>query len=138
MEDDAALGLLGGLAVLLGGAFFFFILGCAVLMIASMWKVFSKAGKPGWAILVPIYNMIVMLEIVGKPLWWIALMLIPLVNIVIGIMLVVDLAKSFGKSTGFAVGMIFLSFIFYPILGFGSAQYIGPGGEGRKSMAQYA
>jgi hypothetical protein len=90
-----------------------------------MWKIFSKAGKPGWAAIIPIYNAIVLLEIVDKPLWWIILMFIPIVNFVISIIVTVELAKKFGQSTGFAIGLILLAPIFYPILGFGSAQYQG-------------
>ncbi len=97
----------------------------AVVTVAGMWKVFEKAGKPGWASLVPIYNFIVMLEIVEKPMWWIALMFIPFVNFVIAIMLLASLAAKFGKSGGFVVGMIFLPFIFYPLLGFGDAKFQG-------------
>ncbi len=97
-----------------------------VVIIAGMWKMFSKAGKPGWAAIVPIYNVIVMLEIVGRPLWWVILMFIPLVNFIIMILLSLDLAKSFGKGAGFGIGIAFLGFIFIPILGFGSAQYQGP------------
>jgi hypothetical protein len=108
------------------GAYFIVWLIVAVVMIVAMWKIFDKAGKPGWAVLIPIYNIIVMLEIVGRPVWWIFLMLIPFVNFVVGIIVIVDLAKSFGKDVGFAIGMILLSFIFYPILGFGSARYLGP------------
>jgi len=100
-------------------------LGIIVLMIASVWKVFEKAGKPGWAAIVPIYNIIILLEIVGKPLWWIVLLLIPIVNIVIAIIVYIELAKRFGKSAGFGVGLVFLSFIFFPILGFGDAKYLG-------------
>jgi hypothetical protein len=96
-----------------------------VLTIVAMWKVFAKAGQPGWAVLIPIYNTIVLLRIVGRPWWWILLMLIPLVNIVITILVVVELAVVFGKGGGFAVGLIFLPFVFYPILGFGSATYVG-------------
>jgi hypothetical protein len=96
-----------------------------LLMIISMWKIFSKAGKPGWAAIIPIYNAIVLLEIVDKPLWWIILMFIPIVNFVISIIVTVELAKKFGQSTGFAIGLILLAPIFYPILGFGSAQYQG-------------
>jgi ABC-type sulfate transport system permease subunit len=95
----------------------------AVFFIAVMWRIFTKAGRPGWASIVPIYNVIVMLQIVNRPTWWIVLMLIPGVNVVIGIMVISDLAKSYGKGAGFAVGMIFLSFIFYPILAFGGAEY---------------
>lgn len=100
-------------------------LGIVVFLIASMWKVYEKAGKPGWAAIVPIYNIIVLLEIVGKPLWWIALLFIPIVNIVIAIMIYIELANRFGKSTGFGIGLVFLSFIFFPILGFGDAKYLG-------------
>ena len=87
------------------------------------WKIFTKAGKPGWAVLIPIYNMIVMLEIVNRPLWWIILFFVPLVNVIVGIILALDLAKSFGKDSGFAIGLILIGFIFYPILAFGDAQY---------------
>jgi len=100
-------------------------LGVIALMIASMWKVYEKAGKPGWAAIVPIYNIIVLLEIVGKPLWWIVLLFIPIVNIVIAIMIYIELANRFGKSAGFGIGLVFLSFIFFPILGFGDAKYLG-------------
>ena len=96
-----------------------------LLIIISLWKIYTKAGKPGWAAIIPIYNIIVLLEIVDKPLWWIILLLIPFVNIVISIILNVELAKKFGQSTGFAVGLILLPIIFYPILGFGGAKYSG-------------
>src|SRR5436305_8721961 len=92
-------------------------------MIASMWKIFTKAGKPGWAAIIPIYNLIVLLEIAGKPLWWFILMLIPFVNIVVFIMVLVSIARNFGKGAGFAIGMLLLPFIFYPMLGFGDARY---------------
>ena len=96
-----------------------------VLVIAALWKVFVKAGQPGWAAIIPIYNTIVLITIVGKPWWWIFLLLIPYVNIVFFILLYIGLARVFGKGGGFAVGLIFLGFIFLPILGFGSATYIG-------------
>jgi uncharacterized protein DUF5684 len=95
----------------------------AVLMIASMWKIFTKAGKPGWAAIIPIYNLIVLLEIAGKPLWWFILMLIPFVNIVVFIIVLLSIARNFGKGVGFAIGMLLLPFIFYPMLGFGDARY---------------
>jgi hypothetical protein len=95
----------------------------AVLMVASMWKIFTKAGKPGWAAIIPIYNLIVLLEIAGKPLWWFILMLIPFVNIIVFIMVLVSIARNFGKGVGFAIGMLLLPFIFYPMLGFGDARY---------------
>jgi|SRR5579884_1084490 len=96
-----------------------------VLMIAAFWKIFTKAGKPGWAAIIPIYNVLVLLEIVGRPVWWIVLMLIPFVNLIVSFIVAFDLAKVFGKGAGFALGMIFLFPIFYPVLGFGSAQYQG-------------
>ncbi|PYP72344.1 MAG: signal peptidase I [Gemmatimonadetes bacterium] len=101
-------------------------LAVVVLLIASMWKVFTKAGKPGWAAIIPIYNLIVILQIAGKPIWWFFLLLIPLVNLVVGIMTYVAFAKNFGKGVGFALGLIFLGFIFFPILAWGSAQYQAP------------
>ena len=97
----------------------------AILMIASMWRVFTKAGQPGWAVLIPIYNLYVLLQVAGKPGWWLLLLLIPFVNFIIGIIVAVGVAQNFGKGTGFALGLIFLPVIFYPILAFGSAQYTG-------------
>ena len=91
-----------------------------------LWKVFTKAGQPGWAALVPVYNLIVLLQIVGRPIWWFILFLIPLVGLVVAIIVAIDVAKSFGKGVGFGIGIAFLGFIFYPILGFGDAQYVGP------------
>jgi hypothetical protein len=98
---------------------------CAVvlILIISMWKIFTKAGKPGWAAIVPIYNMIVMLEIACKPIWWFILLLIPLVNIIVIIIVLIELAKRFGKGVGFAIGMLILPFIFYPMLAFGDSKY---------------
>jgi hypothetical protein len=98
----------------------------ALLMIVAMWKVFVKAGQPGWASIIPIYNLYIWCKIVGRPAWWIILMLIPFVNIIVGIVLCIDMAKSFGKGAGFGIGLVFLGIIFLPILGFGSAQYQGP------------
>ena len=98
-----------------------------VLVIAGMWKVFEKAGKPGWAAIIPIYNLIILLEIVGKPMWWIVLLLIPIVNLVILIMISMDLAVCFGKSKGWGFGLLcILPFVGYPLLGFGDATYSAP------------
>ena len=82
-----------------------------------------QGGQTGWACIIPFYNIIVLLEIVGKPLWWIILFLIPCVSLVVYIMVLVELAKKFGQGVGFVIGLFLLPFIFYPILGFGSAQY---------------
>lgn len=90
---------------------------------------FTKAGKPGWASIIPIYNLIVLVEIVGRPFWWIVLMLIPCVNVIVAILMSLDMAKSFGKGPGFGIGLALLPMIFYPILGFGDAVYQGPVGD---------
>ncbi len=105
------------------GVFLFIQLAIVVFYIVTMWKIFAKAGKPGWACLIPIYNFFVMLDIAGKPAWWFLLLLIPFVNIVVGILVLASLAANFGKGGGFVAGLIFLPIIFYPILAFGSAQY---------------
>ena len=97
-----------------------------IITIVGKWKVFEKAGKPGWAAIIPIYNIIVLLEIVGKPIWWIFLFFIPCVNFVFIVWTLNLLSKSFGQSEGFTVGLVLLGFIFYPILGFGNDQYLGP------------
>jgi ABC-type sulfate transport system permease subunit len=95
-------------------------------VIVGFWKVFEKAGKPGWAAIIPIYNIIVLLEIIGKPIWWIILFFIPCVNFIVSILVALEVAKCFGKGAGFAIGLILLPFVFYPILGFGDARYVGP------------
>ena len=103
------------------------LIGLAVIVffIASIWKVFAKAGEPGWACLVPIYNVIVYLKISGKPLWWIILMIIPFVNLIFMLLASIGLAKNFGKGGGFGVGLFLLGFIFLPILAFGDAKFVG-------------
>jgi len=108
---------------LFGGFTYFAII---VLVVYSLWKIFEKAGKPGWAAIIPIYNIIILLEIIGKPPIWILWMLLPCSNIVFGIWAMNLLAKSFGKSEGFTVGLILLPFIFYPLLGLTDARYLGP------------
>jgi hypothetical protein len=102
-----------------------FYIAIIALMLVSTWIVYVKAGKPGWACLIPIYSTLVLLEIVGKPWWYLLLMLIPVVNIVIWIMISLDVARAFGKGSGFGIGLIFLPIIFYPILAFGDAKYQG-------------
>ena len=111
------------------------MLAIAVVSIIAMWKMFTKAGKPGWAAIVPIYNMVVLYQIAGvNPLWLLLLVgsIIPVVNFIvaiaffiINILVYIKLAKAFGKGGGFAVGLIFLPFIFQCILAFGSAEYQG-------------
>ena len=99
------------------------MLAIIIAVIAGVWRTFEKAGEPGWASIVPIYNAIVLCRIAGKPEWWFLLLLIPFVNLIVAIILAVSVAENFGKGTGFGLGLAFLGFIFYPILGFGSARY---------------
>lgn len=100
----------------------------AIIMIvelAALWKLFVKAGKPGWAVLIPIYNVLVMIEIAKKEWWYILLLLIPFVNFVVSIMITVAFVKAYGKDNAFAVLTIFFAPIMYPILAFGDSQYQG-------------
>ena len=95
----------------------------AILYVAAYWRIFEKAGQPGWAAIIPIYNLIVLLRIIDRPWWWILLLLIPLVNVVIYFIVYNDLSKAFGHGLGFTLGLFFLNIIFALILGFGDSQY---------------
>src|SRR5687767_4503722 len=94
-------------------------------ILAGMWKAFEKMGRKGWEGIVPFYNVYVLLQIVGRPVWWIVLCLIPLVNIAAFVLISIDVARGFGKGTGFGVGLGLLGFVFWPILGFGEAKWQG-------------
>ena len=111
-----------------GGSAIFWVLYIAfvVVYLAAGWIVYTKAGQEGWKSLIPIYNLFVLLKIVGRPGWWLLLFIVPIVNFVIWIVVALDLAKSFGKGTGFAIGLILLTPLFYLILAFGDATYRGP------------
>jgi len=113
----------GGIGAVIGLVIYLAII---VVVIAGMWKMFVKAGQPGWGCIIPFYNLYLLCKIAGRPGWWLILLLIPFVSIIFAIIVMVDIAKSFGKGIGFAIGMILLGFIFIPILGFGSATYQGP------------
>ncbi|MFP4590220.1 MAG: DUF5684 domain-containing protein [Halobacteriales archaeon] len=97
-----------------------------VLVIAGMWMTFEKADQPGWAAIIPIYNLYILLQIIGRPAWWLVLFLIPVVGFLVGLLVTYELARAFGKGVGFTLGLIFLGFIFWPLLGFGDAKYQGP------------
>ncbi len=107
---------------------FFLVMAIILLaiMIVSAWKIFVKAGKPGWAALIPIYNLIVFLQIIKKPLWWIILFFIPIISIIVSIVTHYELAKSFGKGAWFTAGLVVLPIIFYPILAFDNSVYTPP------------
>ncbi|WP_375561700.1 DUF5684 domain-containing protein [Bernardetia sp. OM2101] len=121
MEDG--IGIIGSLI------FGVIYLGLIVFFIATYWKIFEKAGKPGWASLIPIYSSLVFMEIINKPKIWVLYMFIPFVGLYWAILSVVEFAKVFGKDTGFAIGIIFLPIVFLPMLAFGDAQYQGASGE---------
>jgi hypothetical protein len=107
-----------------------------VLMIAALWKIFSKAGQSGWAAIIPVVNTYFLCKVAGRPGWWVILMFIPFVNLIIFTILCMDLAISFGKWTGFGAGLLWLPFIFFLILGFGSAQYQGPAAAQGTAVSQ--
>jgi len=111
------------------------ILGVALPLVFALfylyvgWRLFEKAGKAGWKVLIPVYNLVVACRIAGRPGWWVVLFLIPVVNLLPAVLVPIDIAKSFGKGTGFGVGLILLGFIFYPVLAFGDATYQGPAAD---------
>lgn len=109
---------------------FLITLSCCILALelVAWWIVFEKAGEPGWQVLIPIYNIIVFLRIVGKPWWWLFLFMIPLVNIVFIVWAYNMLSKSFGRSEGFTAGLVLVRVVFASILAFGSSRYNGPAG----------
>jgi len=104
-------------------------LAVVIFLIAAQWKVYTKAGQPGWACIIPIYNIYILTKIAGKPGIWTLWCLIPIVNIVFVIWLYNILSKSFGHDEGFTVGLLLLGFIFWPILGYGRSKYQGPYGD---------
>ena len=107
----------------IGTGMWIFIAVAFIFTIICWWKIFVKAGRPGWAAIVPIYDLVVTIQVAKKPWWWILLLLIPFANIVFLIMIYHGVSKAFGKSAGFTVGLLFLSIIFLPILAFGNAEY---------------
>ena len=118
----------GDIGGLIGGII---ALGLIVVSLAGLWKTFDKAGLPGWGAIIPIYNIYLLCKVAGRPGWWVLLYLIPCVSVIVAIIVCLDIAKAFGKGALFGVGLAFLSFIFFPILGFGSARFIGTGTSGR-------
>ena len=102
----------------------------AVMLVGAAicgWKIFQKAGQPGWAALIPIYNQVIILQMIGQPIWWIALLIFPCTAIFVGIYVQYQLVvERFGQSVGFFLGTLFLAPIFIPMLAFGSAQFTPP------------
>ena len=118
-----------GIIALLFGALLIPSLILIAIYVIANWKIFEKAGQPGWAAIIPIYNIIVMLDVQGRPKWWVIWYLIPVVNYVSALVMFIiqclDYAKRFGKDGGFVAGLLLLNPIFLLILAFGSAQYQG-------------
>ncbi len=133
--DSIPMGDIDGAAMAMGAGifvvWFIFMFALMALMIASLWKIFTKAGEDGWKAIIPIYNTIVLLGIAGKPWWWLLLMFIPFVNIVVAIMMWLALFKSFGKPWWWILFFLVpvVNIIIVPVLAFGSAEYIGPDGQ---------
>jgi len=93
-----------------------------VFLTVCWWKIFTKAGQPGWFCLIPVFNIMVMLQIGGKPMWWVVGLIVPIVNFVVIIIMFIGIAERFGKGAGFGIGLTFLGIIFAPILAFGDAR----------------
>jgi hypothetical protein len=123
-NENAKAGSLVGGAI--GCCFAVVYVAIIAVVVVGLWKVFVKARQPGWAALIPIFNIYILCIIAGKPAWWIVLFLIPIVNIIASIIVFLEVAKFFGKGPGFAIGMVFFPFVFLPILGFSNATYSGP------------
>lgn len=97
-----------------------------VLTLVGWWKMFAKAGQPGWTCIIPFVNVYILLKIVGRPGWWLLLFFLPIISFIVFIVVMIDLAKSFGKGSLFAVGLVLLSVVFIPVLGLGKSEYQGP------------
>ena len=123
----------GGGAGILAGlmAYLVFVFVISIISIIGMWKVFEKAGQPGWAAIVPIYNIYILtIEIAKKEMLWFILFVVGCVicgplAIIAMFVINIEVANKFGKGAGYGVGLTLLGFIFYPMLGFGSARYRG-------------
>lgn len=113
----------GGAIAVLTILYFVFIIALSAVLIASMWKLFNKAGQPGWAAIVPILNLVVLWKLLKLELVWLVIAFIPCVSIAWLVASPFFLAKAYGKSAGFGVGLLLLPIVFFPILAFGSSQY---------------
>jgi len=116
----------GGIfAIAFIGVYILFAVFISLILLICNWIIYNKAGKPGWACIIPFYNIIILLEIIDRPIWWFFLGLIPPVGFILGIIMTFDLAEAFGKDIGYGFGLLLLPYIFFPILAFGNAQYTG-------------
>jgi len=108
-----------------GGIELFAVLTLTVVIFAGLWKVFQKAGGPGWAAIIPIYNLYVLVKVSGNTWWWFLMFFIPILNFFATLKVSINVAGKFNRGLLFGLGLMFLSFIFYPVLGFGDYQYQG-------------
>ncbi|NOT32940.1 MAG: signal peptidase I [Candidatus Eisenbacteria bacterium] len=122
----------------MGMGFFSTMLGLCALMITSNWIVFEKAGQAGWKALIPIYGAVVFMRILERPWWWVLWLCVPLLNLIPACIVCLDLARKFGKSAGWAVGLALLPFVFLPMLAFTDARYVGPRGSPQRPFARAA
>ena len=119
LQSDGGGGTPGILLLLVG-------LAVAVAFIAGTWKAFRKAGQPGWAAIIPVYNLYIMLKIGDNEWWWLLVILfVPVVNLYGLYKAFAGVSQAFNQGIGFAFGLWFLSFIFWPLLGFGDYEYQG-------------
>ena len=109
-----------------------------VLGVLPLWIIFTKAGEAGWQAIIPIWNTLVLLKIAGKPMWWILLFWVPILGLVLYILMLNGLSLSFGRGTGFTVGLLFLGLIFMYVLAFDQSRYQGPGGSAVPAPLGYA
>ena len=106
-----------------------------VVFVIGTWKVFSKAGRPGWWSIIPILNVIVLLQISGRSGWWVLGYLVPILNLFVHIRWGIEMAHAYGRGIGFAIGLILLEPLFLVILGFSDARYLGPATAARQPAA---
>jgi hypothetical protein len=130
----AGAGAFGGLACMCGALLLGLLIG--LIPIAGVWKAFEKAGEPGWTAIVPIYNMMIMSKIAGRGENYGLMCLIPCAGVIFSIIILLDFCKKFDVGGGFVAGLILLPYIFWPILGFGSARYIGGSRAGRRRAVE--
>jgi hypothetical protein len=110
----------------IGVAFFLVVFAMLLFYLGAAWRLFSKAGVPAWGVIIPIYNVYLWCKIAGRPGWWVLLFIVPVVNIIVHLIVSLDVAKSFARSSAFGGGLWLLGFIFVPILGYGASTYVGP------------
>jgi hypothetical protein len=140
MDYNYSAELEGGALGALFAVYMLIMIAIYVVTVVGLWKMYVKAGRPGWAAIIPFYNWWVWVEMIGRPRWWfwalvasVLVSWIPIVGIILGILMFVlylmgclDMAKAFGRGSGTGVGLWLVPFVFAPILGFGDAQYVGP------------